>query len=379
MVRGGELGDAVLPFRNPAPRQHFTSLNVVRYVSFRIMAAFITSLVICLVLYPWFIRALQKRAVGQHIRSDGPQSHLSKEGTPTMGGALIMVSIIMSGFLWTQFMNPLVMITLGLGMVFGIVGFVDDLRKLGSRSSKGLSVRFRLVVEFGAVVAVMAWFMTQIGSDISYDQRLFIPFMSAERYWLDLPLWLYLILAAIVIVGTSNATNLTDGLDGLAAGPVLTAAGTLLILTYVTGAKLGGFDISKYLLIPKVIGAQELSIICSAVMGATIGFLYYNTYPAEIFMGDTGSLGLGGLLGAMAVLTKNELLSVIIFGVFFFEAVSVILQTTYFKFTRRRIFPMSPVHHSFELMGWPEPKIVVRFWIISLLLAMVALASIKVR
>jgi len=343
------------------------------------MAAFITSLVICLVLYPWFIRALQKRAVGQHIRSDGPQSHLSKEGTPTMGGALIMVSIIMSGFLWTQFMNPLVMITLGLGMVFGIVGFVDDLRKLGSRSSKGLSVRFRLVVEFGAVVAVMAWFMTQIGSDISYDQRLFIPFMSAERYWLDLPLWLYLILAAIVIVGTSNATNLTDGLDGLAAGPVLTAAGTLLILTYVTGAKLGGFDISKYLLIPKVIGAQELSIICSAVMGATIGFLYYNTYPAEIFMGDTGSLGLGGLLGAMAVLTKNELLSVIIFGVFFFEAVSVILQTTYFKFTRRRIFPMSPVHHSFELMGWPEPKIVVRFWIISLLLAMVALASIKVR
>lgn len=360
-------------------REHVSSLNVVRYVSFRIMAAFITSLIICLVLYPWFIRALQKRAVGQHIREDGPESHLSKAGTPTMGGALIMVSILISGLMWTQLENPLVQITMGLGLLFGAIGFVDDMRKLRSGSSKGLSVRIRLLVEFGVVIGVIAYFMTFLGPEISYDQRLYIPFVSVEKYWLDLPLIAYLLLAGVVIVGTSNATNLTDGLDGLAAGPVLTAAGALLILTYVTGARLGTFDLSTYLLIPKVVGAQELSILCSAVMGATIGFLYFNAYPAEIFMGDTGSLGLGGLLGTMAVLTKNELLSVIIFGIFFFEAVSVILQTTYFKFTRRRIFPMSPIHHSFELMGWPEPKIVVRFWIISLLLAMVALASIKVR
>jgi len=360
-------------------REDFSSLNVVRYVSFRIMAAFITSLVICLVLYPWFIRSLQKRAVGQHIREDGPESHMSKAGTPTMGGALIMVSIFLSGLMWTQLDNPLVLITLGLGLVFGAVGFVDDLGKLKSHSSKGLSVKLRLLVEFGAVMGVMAYFMSSVGPEIHYDLRLFVPFMSAEKFWLDLPMVVYLFLAGVVIVGTSNATNLTDGLDGLAAGPILTAAATLLILTYITGAKLGGFDLSTYLLIPKVLGAQELSIICSAVMGATFGFLYYNTYPAEIFMGDTGSLGLGGLLGTMAVLTKNELLSVIIFGIFFFEAISVILQTTYFKFTHKRIFPMSPIHHSFELMGWPEPKIVVRFWIISILLAMVALASIKVR
>jgi len=360
-------------------REYVSSLNVVRYVSFRIMAAFITSLVICLVLYPWFIRALSQRAVGQKIRKEGPKSHMSKEGTPTMGGALIMVSILLSGLMWTQLDNPLVLLTMSLGFVFSAVGFVDDLSKLHSSSARGLSVKIRLAVELGVVIGAMSLFMVFVGPEVSYDQRLYIPFMSAEKYWLELPLVVYLLLAAVVITGTSNATNLTDGLDGLAAGPVLTAAATLLILTYITGATLGTFDISKYLLIPKVVGAQELSIICSAVMGATIGFLYYNTYPAEIFMGDTGSLGLGGLLGTMAVLTKNELLSIIIFGIFLFEAVSVIVQTTYFRFTGRRIFPMSPVHHSFELMGWPEPKIVVRFWIISLLLAMVALASIKVR
>ncbi|MBM4397206.1 MAG: phospho-N-acetylmuramoyl-pentapeptide-transferase [Deltaproteobacteria bacterium] len=360
-------------------RSQISSLNLVRYVSFRIMVAFISSLVICLVLYPWFIRALQGRAIGQPIRADGPQGHFSKKGTPTAGGVLIMVAILSSALLWCQLANPLVIITLCMGVVFAAVGFLDDMRKVRKQSSAGLSGKLRLGVEFGVVFAVFGWFLLGSGSDVNYDLRLFIPFMSAERFWIDLPFLVYLVLGAIVVVGTANATNLTDGLDGLAAGPILTASATLLILAYVTGAKLGSFDLSHYLLIPKVKGAEELAIICSAMMGATIGFLWFNTFPAEIFMGDTGALGLGAQLGTMALLTKNELLSVIIFGVFVFEAISDIIQTTSYKLTGRRVFPMAPIHHSFEKMGWAEPKIVVRFWILSLLLAMVALASIKVR
>lgn len=360
-------------------RGHVSSLNIVRYVSFRVMAAFITSIVICLVLYPWFIRMLQARQMGQVIRPDGPSTHLKKAGTPTMGGVLIMVSILCSALLWTDLGNPLVWVTLLVGTTFAAVGFVDDAHKLRQRNSKGLPGRTRLAVEFVVVLVLFGLFLAFVGPDLRYDLRLYIPFVSAEKFWLTLPFAVYLALGAVVVVGTSNAANITDGLDGLLAGLILTATGTLLVLTYLTGAKLGGLDMSTYLLIPKVVGAQELAIVCAAMMGATIGFLYYNTYPAEVFMGDTGSLGLGGLLGMMAVLTKNELLSAIIFGVFFFEAVSVILQTSFFRMTGRRVFPMSPVHHSFELMGWAEPKIVVRFWIASLLLSMVALASIKVR
>lgn len=373
------MGLAILFYAAESLRDQFSSLNIVRYVSFRTMAAFVTSLLICLVLYPWFIRALQRRSVGQPIREDGPKSHQSKAGTPTMGGALIMVSIFMSGLMWTRLANPLVVTTLVMGFAFSVVGFVDDLRKLRSRSSRGLSGKWRLLIEFAVVIGAFAVFLRLFGPAAKYDLRLFIPFLSADRFWLDLPVAAYLGLGGLVVVGTANAVNLTDGLDGLAAGPVLTASGVLLILTYITGAKLGSFDIPRYLLIPKVVGAEELAVLCAALMGATVGFLYYNAYPAEIFMGDTGSLGLGGMLGTMALLTKNELLSVVIFGVFVFEAISVIVQTTYFKMTGRRVFPMSPIHHSFELMGWPEPKIVVRFWIISLLLAMVALASVKVR
>lgn len=360
-------------------RDLMSSLNIVRYVSFRIMAAFITSIVICLVLYPWFIRMLQKRRIGQVIRDDGPRTHHSKAGTPTMGGALIMLSILCSSLMWTDLGNPLVWVTLLVGVLFAAVGYVDDSRKLARKNSKGLPGRVRLLIEFAVVLTLFGLFLAYVGPSLRYDLRLYVPFVSAEKFWLTLPFAVYLVLGALVIVGTGNASNITDGLDGLLAGPILTASGTLLILTYITGARLGSLDLSAYLLIPKVVGAQELAIVCAATMGATIGFLYYNTYPAEVFMGDTGSLGLGGLLGTMAVLTKNELLSIIIFGVFFFEALSVILQTSFFKLTGRRIFPMSPVHHSFELMGWAEPKIVVRFWIASLLMAMVALASIKVR
>jgi phospho-N-acetylmuramoyl-pentapeptide-transferase len=360
-------------------RDQFGFLNVARYVTFRVMAAFITSLVICLVLFPWLIRTLKQRSVGQVIRADGPAGHSVKAGTPTMGGVLIMLAILVSSLLWCQLTNRLVLLSLGLGVAFAAVGFVDDIRKLREHSSRGLPGKVRLVVEFAATVGLLGAFLWFMGRNVNYDLRLFIPFMSAERYWIDLPFLAYLALGTIVVVGTANATNLTDGLDGLAAGPIMTSSAVFLILAYLTGAKLGSLDLSRYLLIPKVVGAQELSIIASSMMGATIGFLFYNTYPAEIFMGDTGSLGLGAQLGTMALLTKNELLSLIIFGVFLFEAISVILQRSYYKLTKRRIFPMSPVHHSFEMMGWPEPKIVVRFWIFSMLLAMVALASVKVR
>jgi phospho-N-acetylmuramoyl-pentapeptide-transferase len=360
-------------------RDQFSFLNVARYVSFRVMAAFITSLVICLVLFPWLIATLREKDVGQVIRDDGPKSHHSKAGTPTMGGVLILLAILVSSLLWCQLTNKLVLMTLGLGASFAAVGFVDDVRKLREKHSRGLSGKLRLAIEFALTLGILGGFIYWFGPSVHYDLRLFIPFMSAERYWIDLPFLVYLGLAAFVVVGTSNATNLTDGLDGLAAGPIAIASAVLLILAYVSGAKLGSLDLSRYLLIPSVVGGQELSIIASAMMGATIGFLFYNSYPAEIFMGDTGSLGLGALLGSMAVLTKNEMLSIIIFGVFVFEALSVIAQTTSFKLTGKRILPMAPVHHSFEKMGWKEPKIVVRFWIASLLLAMVALASIKVR
>ncbi|HOU52354.1 MAG TPA: phospho-N-acetylmuramoyl-pentapeptide-transferase [Myxococcota bacterium] len=360
-------------------REYLGFLNVARYVTFRVMAAFVTSLVICLVLFPWLIERLKSLQMGQVIRAEMPANHHAKAGIPTLGGLLVMVSIQISSLLWCQISNRLVLLTLGVGFFFAVVGFIDDARKLRERHSRGLPGRIRLALEF-LVTGVLLWgLLAWWGKDYSYDLRLYLPFVSAERFWWNLPIWLYFLLGLLVIVGTANAVNLTDGLDGLAAGPILTASAVFLILAYLTGAKLGSLDLSRYLLIPKVVGAQELSIVASAIMGATIGFLFYNTYPAEIFMGDTGALGLGAMLGAMAVLTKNELLSMVIFGVFLFEAISVILQTTSFKLTGKRVLPMAPLHHSFEKIGWKEPKIVVRFWIASLLLAMVALASIKVR
>ncbi|MBM4386531.1 MAG: phospho-N-acetylmuramoyl-pentapeptide-transferase [Deltaproteobacteria bacterium] len=360
-------------------KEIFTPFNVVRYVSFRIMAAFVTSLLICLVLYPWFIRKLQQQSIGQEIRDDGPKSHLVKKGTPTMGGALIIISILFSTLLWTDIRNVFIWMLLGITVFFGIVGFIDDYRKLMNRSSKGLSGKKKLALQFISAAAVMAVFFVVFRDDVHFNTRLYIPFLRIDKFWFDIPLWVYVMAACVIIVGTSNAVNLTDGLDGLASGPIIIASGTFLILCYLTGAKLGTFDISKYLLIPKVVGVQEVSIFCSAIMGSTIAFLWFNAHPAEIFMGDTGALSLGASLGAIAVFTKNELLSLIIFGIFFVEAVSVIIQTLYFKLTRRRIFLMSPLHHTFELIGWSEPKIVTRAWIIQILLSLVAIASIKVR
>ena len=357
----------------------WSPLNVLRYVSFRTMASFALSLFITMLFYPKFINMLRKNKVGQVVRDDGPKQHYSKEGTPTMGGVLILLSIVLSTLLLGDLSNHLVLFTLLNGIIFGAVGFIDDYKKVKEKDYHGLSGKVRLLIEFLSVIGLFLWFYFTAANYYNWNLNLYIPFVSAKKFWIPLPLAVYVILAALVVVGTANASNLTDGMDGLAAGVLIIGAGVLTILAYLTGLKIGNFELSKYLMIPTVEGASELAIISSAVMGGTIGFLYYNTYPASVFMGDTGALGLGAILGSISLLTKNELLSVIIFGILVLEAVSVIAQTTYYKLTHKRLIKMAPVHYTFLLLGWDEPKIVVRAWIISIILALIALSSIKVR
>ena len=373
------------------------AFNVFRYVSFRIIAAAITSLFVTLFLYPWFIRRLQVQQIGQVIRADGPESHLSKAGTPTMGGVLILFAVVLSTVLWSDLTNKYVWVILAITVVFGVVGFIDDFMKLKGKSSAGLSGKIRLLLEFsmvGGVMCVLFWdvgFSQGLIEGLTYSTDLYLPFVSTDRFSLSIPLWAYIPFAMFLITGTGNAVNLTDGLDGLAIGPTIIAAGTFMVLAYSSATVLSydamvdgqlmtyHFDVAQYLMIPKVPGVQELSIFCAAIVGAGIGFLWYNTFPAQIFMGDVGSLSLGGALGALAIVTKHELLSAIIFGVFLLEAVSVITQTTSYKLTGKRVFRMAPIHHHYEMKGWPEPKIIVRFWIVSFLLCLIALASLKLR
>ena len=357
----------------------FSFLRLVEYLSSRAIGAALTAIVLTLIFTPVFIRHLHRHGWVDQRRSTGLASSFDKAGTPAMGGAIFAGCVLVSCLLWCNLRNPLVLITLISGAVFSMVGFIDDWMKVRDHDTKGLSGKLRLAVEFAVVLSLVGWFFVEKGAGTGYDLRLYIPFMSAEKYWIEMSIWAYMILASLLVVGTANATNLTDGMDGLAAGPILSAAGVLLVMAYLTGAQLGKFDVSRYLLIPKVVGATELSVVCASVVGATIGFLFYNSHPAQIFMGDTGALGLGAILGSVALLTKNELISILIFGIFFLEAMSVILQTTSFRLTGKRIFPIAPIHHSFKRMGWPEEKIVVRFWIVSLLLALIALGSIKVR
>lgn len=370
-------------------KDEFTWMNVFRYVSFRVVATMLTSLMVSFLLYPWFIRKLQAQQIGQVIRDDGPQSHFSKAGTPTMGGVLILFAVVVSTLLWADLKNPYVGVVLGVTVCFAVVGFFDDYMKIRGRSSAGLSGKARLGIEFAVVLAMM---LLMFKSNVfSYSTELYLPFVSTEKFSLTLPLWIYVPFAMLVIVGTANAVNLTDGLDGLAIGPVIIAAGTFLILAWSTATVLhytevvdgvqvvSRFDVAKYLMIPKVEGVQELAIFCAAIIGAGVGFLWYNSFPAQVFMGDVGSLSLGGALGTLAVVTKHELLSTIIFGIFLVEALSVITQTTSYKLTGKRVFRMAPIHHHFEMKGWPEPKIIVRFWIIAIMLSLVALASLKLR
>ena len=366
-------------------REYFPPLRVFRYVSFRIIASMLTAMAISFVLHPWFIRRLQSGQIGQVVRKDGPESHFSKAGTPTMGGSLVLFALVIPTILWTDLSNLYVWAALTVTVSYGIIGFIDDYKKLKEKNSKGLPGRYKLLFQFIVAAVVMLSLFRQEGA---FDRTLYLPFVKADTFALELPLIVFIPFSLIVIAGTSNAVNLTDGLDGLAIGPVMVAAFSYLILAYGAGTVLqipiadGGFfqfNIAEYLRLPHVPGVNELAVFAAAIIGAGVGFLWFNTFPAQVFMGDVGSLSLGGALGILAVLTKNELLSVIICGLFLVEALSVIAQTTSYKLTGKRVFRMAPIHHHYEKLGWQEPKIVVRFWIVSVMLALVALASLKVR
>ncbi len=347
----------------------FSVFNVFRYITFRTIYASLTAFLICFLLGPWMIRKLAQMQVGQYIRDDGPQTHLDKAGTPTMGGTLILVSIVASILLWSDLTNFYVWITLFVVVGYGLVGFIDDYLMQVKKQSKGLSVRTKLVWQ--AIIALIAGFLVYINPDFS--TQITIPFFKNVSPDFG---WGYIIFAAFVIVGASNAVNLTDGLDGLAIGPVIIAATTYMIFAYVAGH----FKIANYLQINYVSGSGELAIFCGAIVGSGMGFLWFNTYPAQIFMGDVGSLSLGAFLGTVAVITKQEILLVLVGGLFVIEALSVIFQVSFFKMTSgKRIFRMAPLHHHFELKGWPEPKVIVRFWIIAIALAMLAMSTLKLR
>ena len=352
----------------PFAKEHIF-FNVFRYITFRAAMATVTALVLSFVLGPWVVRKLRARqAGGETIRADTPERHRAKAGTPTMGGILILVAVLASTLLWANLKNRyvwmIVLITAGLGLI----GLLDDIRKL--RTKKGLSTKQK----FGAQVLLVAALLLSLYlfPVDGFSTRLAIPFFKG---WLVNLGWLWIPFALLVIVGASNAVNLTDGLDGLAIGPVIMAGGAFAILAYLTG----NFIAAEYLKIPNVKGAGEMTIFCGALVGASLGFLWFNSYPAQVFMGDVGSLALGGAIGGLAVLTKAELLLPLIGGLYVVEAGSVIIQVVSFKLTGRRVFRMAPLHHHYELAGWAEPKIIVRFWIVSFILALLALTTLKLR
>ena len=341
--------------------------NLIRYQTFRAGAAMMTALFIGLVIGPRFIAMLRVRqGKGQPIREDGPQTHLAKVGTPTMGGLMILTSLTISMLLWMDLTNQFVWAALAVTGGFGLIGFMDDYDKVTKRSHKGVSGKVRLLFEF-IVAGFAAWLM--VGA---ISTNLYVPFAFKEA----IPLGpFYYVFAAFVIVGAGNAVNLTDGLDGLATMPVVIAAGAFLLICYLVGR----VDFSEYLGIPHVPGAGEMAVLCAAIMGAGLAFLWFNAPPAAVFMGDTGSLALGGALGAIAVASHHEIVLAIIGGLFVLEAASVIIQVFWFKRTGRRIFRMAPIHHHFEQLGWKESTVVIRFWIIAIVLAVLGLATLKLR
>jgi len=347
----------------------YSFFNVFRYITFRTIFASITALLICLVVGPWLIRKLQSLQIDQPIREDGPQSHLVKKGTPTMGGILIIFAVVFSTLLWTNLSINYIWLILLVTAGYGLIGFVDDYRKLADKSSKGISGKTKLAMEI-----VIALFVSMIlYLKPGFNTQVTIPFFKTVLPNLG---WGYVVLSTFIIVGAANAVNLTDGLDGLAIGPVTICFSTYVLFAYFAG----NVKIASYLQIPYVPGAGELAVFCGALVGAALGFLWFNAYPAEVFMGDVGSLSLGGALGTMAIITKQEILLAIVGGIFVMETFSVIFQVGYFKLTQgKRIFRMAPLHHHFELKGWAEPKVIVRFWIISILLALMAMSTLKLR
>src|SRR6056297_251749 len=349
-----------------------SGFNVFQYLTFRAILGALTALAISLLVGPWMIRRLTFHQIGQQVRSYGPESHLPKAGTPTMGGALILVSITISTLLWADLANRFVWIVLGVMIGFGMIGFVDDYKKLVVGDSRGLAARWKYLWQsVGALLAGIAFLSTAV--DPSVEQALIFPFFKN----LVLPLGVvgYLVLVYFVIVGSSNAVNLTDGLDGLAIMPTVLIGGALGLFAWVTG----NINFANYLGIPYVAGAGELLVFCTALVGAGLGFLWFNTYPAQVFMDDIGALSLGAALGAVAVEVRQEIVFFIMAGVFVLETVSVILQVASFKLTGRRIFRMAPIHHHFELKGWAEPKVIVRSGVITVVLVPFGLATLKVR
>jgi len=366
-------------------------LRVFRYTSTRIIAAAITALLISFVVGPWFIERLKSRQIGETIRTDGPQTHKKKAGTPTMGGSLILLCLTVSTLLWCDLRNQFVWLTLSVTALFGAIGFADDYMKVARKNKDGISGKLRLGLELAIAGTAMAYlYHSKLMPD---DVRLHVqlPFTNFYEQGLLLPAWLYTAFGALVVVGTANAVNLTDGLDGLAIGPSIMNAGVFLVLAYIAGvpttilAQHGPVTLAQYLHIAHIAGVEELAVFAAALFGAGVGFLWYNAYPAQVFMGDVGALALGGSIGMMAVLTKNELVLLIVGGLFVIETLSVIIQRGTFKVTKawsgtgKRVFAMAPIHHHYELKGWDEPKIIVRFWLVSLVFALLALGTLKLR
>ncbi len=346
----------------------YSFFNVFRYITFRTIYASITALLLSFLIGPWLIRELGSHQIGQAIRRDGPERHLAKEGTPTMGGLLIVLAIVIPTLLWANLRNSYIWIAVFVTIGYGAVGFLDDYKKVIRKDSKGLSAKWKFCFQIllAGVAAILIYM------DVGINDRVSVPFFKRINPGLGL---FYVPFIILVIVGASNAVNLTDGLDGLAIGPSIVAAGTYMLFAYLTGH----VKIANYLQILYVPGAGELTIFCGAMAGAGIGFLWYNTYPASVFMGDTGSLSIGGALGVVAVMVKQEILLLLVGGVFVIEALSVIFQVFSYKTTRKRIFRMAPIHHHYEQLGWAEQKIVVRFWIISIILALLAISTLKIR
>ncbi len=364
-------------------------LRVFRYTSTRILAAAITSLVISFVLGPWFIERLRSRQIGQQIRDDGPERHQEKAGTPTMGGSLILFAFVTATLLWCDLRNRFIWLALAVTVAFGVVGFIDDYLKISQKNTKGLSGKIRLLCEFAIAGAALSYFFLSDMLDPAVRLQLQLPFTDFSDGSFSLPVWLYIALSTVLVVFIANAVNLTDGLDGLAIGPSIINAGTFLVFAYLAGVEttllvnvageVRSQNLAEYLHIAHIGGSVELAIFCAAMLGAGIGFLWYNTYPASVFMGDVGALSLGGAIGMLAVLTKNELVLAVVGGIFVVEAMSVIIQVGSYKMRRKRVFLMAPIHHHYELKGWEEPKIIVRFWLISILLALIALGTLKLR
>jgi phospho-N-acetylmuramoyl-pentapeptide-transferase len=366
-------------------------LRVFRYTSTRILAAAITALLLSFVIGPWFIERLKSRQIGETIRADGPQTHKKKAGTPTMGGSLILFCLAVATLLWCDLRNQFVWLALSITVAFGAIGFADDYAKVAKRNKKGISGTLRLGLELAIAGAAMGYlYYSKLMPD---DVRLHVqlPFTNFYEQGLLLPGWLYATLGALVVVGTANAVNLTDGLDGLAIGPSIMNAGVFLVLAYISGvpttiiAQHGPVTLAQYLHIAHIVGVEEIAVFAAALFGAGVGFLWYNAYPAQVFMGDVGALSIGGAIGMMAVLTKNELVLLIAGGLFVIETMSVIIQRGAFKLTKalsgtgKRVFAMAPIHHHYELKGWDEPKIIVRFWLVSLVFALLALGTLKLR